>query len=181
MINIKIEKNKFDTIIQEELQRYQRIKELESDKSEIENGIKKIEEATSQEEIDEIWGGLSKIFQKGKQAAGQKISNAGSYAAAGLKGLGQDFVDTYDMSKKAVNNVAGKIKQTYQQGEKEQAIKDAKKQIQNLWAKRQQIQAQLANVQNKYLELTGKKLGNQFQAKPKPTQGTTPQSKVAAE
>ena len=160
-MKISISKERFNQILQEEVQKYQKIKDLEFEKSRVERVLQKIQEAKSQEEIDEAWGGFKKLFNKGVQATANALNNEKNYLS-----------QTWDDAKTSVNNKANQVGDffnkaytTYQQGEKEQAVKDAKQQIQKLWMQRQKIQQQLSAMQNKYAELTGKKLGNQFQSK----------------
>lgn len=168
-MKISISKERFNQILQEEVQKYQKIKDLESERNEVEGVLQKIQEAKSQEEIDELWGGFKNLFNKGAKNVSQAASSNYNNAKNTLS-------QTWDDAKTSVNNkvnqigdyvnkTADSIKTTYQQGEKEQAVKDAKQQIQKLWMQRQKIQQQLSAMQNKYAELTGKKLGNQFQSK----------------
>lgn len=164
-MKINITKQKFNQIIKEEVQKLRKIKELESDKKQIEEALIKIQESNSQEEIDELWGGLKGLFNKGAQATGDAFKSA----YQGAKDDVNQFVDTVGQKAnvvgQAVKQQAQNVKKVYQQGEKEQAIKNTKAEIQNLWNKRKAIEQQLAAMQNKYAGLTGKKLGNQFQSK----------------
>lgn len=173
-MKVTINKNRFNEIIKEEVEKYRKIQELQSDKKQIEEALNKLQEAKSQEEIDELWGGLKNLFQKGTQAAGNAIGNA----YQGVKDDANQFANKVGQKANAIGQAVQKqaqqVKSIYQQGEKEQAIKTAKSQIQKLWAQRQQIQSQLNAMQAKYAELTGKKLGNQFQAKNAPAQPAQP-------
>ena len=167
-MNIKISRQRFNEILKEEVEKYRKIKELESERKKIEDALLKIQESRSEDELNEIIGGLGKLFQTGAQKVGTSYQNA-------KNNLNQKA----NQVKQAVQTQAQNIKQVYQQGEQERAIKVAKAEIQKLWAERQRIQTQLNLMQNKYQSLTGKKLGNQFQAKT-PAQTQTNQTPPAA-
>jgi hypothetical protein len=164
-MKVTINKERFNEIIKEEVEKYRKIKELENDKKQIEEALVKLQETTSQEEIDELWGGLKNVFKKGAQVTGNAVQNAYQGAKNDVNQFANAVGQKAQAVGQAVQKQAQQVKQVYQQGEKEQAIKTTKSQIQKLWAQRQQIQSQLNAMQAKYAELTGKKLGNQFQAK----------------
>lgn len=196
-MKIKISEKKFNQILQEEIQRYKDIKSLESDKKQIQEAINKLQEAKSQEEIDEIWGGVKKLFQKGGQAVAQGANNVYQGAKADVQQFGSDIKTGaqqvggaikqgaqavqkgVQQVGQAVQQGAQQVKQTYQQGEKEQSIKTTKRQIEKLWAKRNEIQKQLADLQLQYQGLTGKKLGNQFAPKTQSAPTKQPVQQVA--
>lgn len=185
-MKIKISEKKFNQILQEEVKRYKDIKSLESDKKQIQEAISKLQNAKSQEEIDEIWGGVKKLFQKGGQAVAQGAKDVYQGAKADVQQFGNDIKAGAQQVKgalkqgaQAVQQGAQQIKQTYQQGEKEQSIKNTKRQIEKLWAKKREVQQQLADLQMQYQGLTGKKLGTQFTPKQKPAPVAQPVSQVA--
>lgn len=153
-MKLKISKQRFNEILSEELEKYRKIKQLESEKKQIQEALLKLENSNSEEELNELLGGLGKLFGAGTQKVG-----------AGYQAAKNNVNQKLGQVQQSVKAGAQNIKQIYQQGEKERELKVAKQQIQNLWAKRQQIQAQLNQMQAKYQTLTGKKLGNQFQSK----------------
>lgn len=196
-MKIKISEKKFNQILQEEVKRYKDIKSLESDKKQIQEAISKLQNAKSQEEIDEIWGGVKKLFQKGGQAFAQGAKDVYQGAKADVQQFGGDIKQGVQQVGGAlkqgaqavqkgaqqvgqsVQQGAQQIKQTYQQGEKEQSIKNTKRQIEKLWAKKREVQQQLADLQMQYQGLTGKKLGTQFTPKQKPAPVAKPVQQVA--
>jgi len=182
-MKITISKKRFNEILQEEVEKHKKVTSLESDKKKIEEALSRIQEAKSQEEIDEIWGGVKNLFNKGRQAAGAAIQNTANKVGTAVNNFGNKVGDKINQVDNNIQKQVQNIKTTYQQGEKEQAIKNAKQQIQKLWAQRQKIQSELNAMQAKYAELSGKKLGNQFQSKsPKQTPQNQPiQNQKAAE
>ena len=172
-MKLNISNQRFNEIIKEEVEKFRKIQHLESKKKALEEGLKKLQEANSQEEIDELWGGLKKMFQTG----GQQIANAAQSTYQNVKNdvnaTKQAVRQKGQQVAQAVQQKANAVKQVYQQGEKEQDIKTTKSQIEKLWKQRQIIQNQLNTMQSKYADLTGQKHNNKFQSKtPKQTQQT---------
>jgi hypothetical protein len=161
-MKIKISKKRFNEILNEEVQKFKKIQELKDNKKFLEETLLKLENATSQEEIDELWGGVKKLFQKGTQAAGNAVKSAYQGAKADVNQLASDINQRAKVVGQNIKQQAQNIKQVYQQGEKEQAIKNTKAQIEKLWAKRKEIEGQIAMMQGEYAKLTGQKLGTQF-------------------
>lgn len=166
-MKLNISNQRFNEIIKEEVEKFRKIQQLESKKKALEEGLKKIQEAQSQEEIDELWGGLKKLFQTGgqnvanaAQSTYQNVKNDINATKQAIQQKGQQIVQ-------AAKQKANAVKQVYQQGEKDQDIKTTKSQIEKLWKQRQIIQNQLNIMQSKYSALTGQKHNNKFQPKPK--------------
>ncbi len=178
-MKLKISKTRFNEILKEEVSKHKKISNLESDKKKIEETLLKLESANSQEEIDEIWGGVKNLFNKGAKSVATGVKNT-------VKGMGQDVADAWNDASQTVNKGMNSIKKTYQQGEEKAAKQKAQAQITQVWNQIKTTQKQLANLNNQYLNMTGKPFNHKAVAGPaKSVQNTQPvqqtQQRKAAE
>lgn len=145
MTNKNIVEN-LTSLIQEEVERINRIKELRGTKEQLQNALKRLEEG---ENVDEIWGGLKKVFQKGSQNAVQGAKNTWNQTKKGITSLGQDFVDVGNQAVQGVQRAGQNVANTYKQGEMEADKKAKQNKISN-------IHTQIKQMLNQYQQLTGK-------------------------
>lgn len=144
MTNKNIVEN-LTSLIQEEVERINRIKELKGTKEQLQNALKRLEEG---ENVDEIWGGLKKVFQKGGRDAVQGAKNTWNQTKADVKSLGQDFVDVGKQAVQGVQRAGQNVANTYKQGEIEADKKAKQNKIIN-------IHTQIKQMLNQYQQLTG--------------------------
>ncbi len=158
----KISQTRLNQIIKEEVEIFHKIKSLEEDKKLVEQALLKLETASSKEEIDEIWGGIANVFNKGINKIGKGIQNTAA-------SMGKDVQDTWNTASNAVNKNFQSVKKAYQQGEAQSAKKQAQAQIKQVWDSIKLTQKQLSNLQNQYLNMTGKPFNPKAVAGPKKT------------
>ena len=170
-MKITITKEQLNSIIQEEVHRLNRIQELTSKHRQLKEMMQKLQEG---QDIDELWGGIKHLFNKGSQAATSagnaamnkvgQAANAGYNAAKStvqgmgqdLKQAGQDVANVGRSAVGAVSNAANSVKQTYQQGEKMQKISNTEAAIKKAWSQKKALINQIASLQTQYQQLTGK-------------------------
>ena len=169
-MKIKISKSELNKIIQEEVERFNRIKQLEENKKQLEEALQRLNEG---EDIDEGWfnnmtagmGNLRKVAaNKAGQAVagaankmGHAVGNVANQAVQGVKqfgqgikqdvvGAGQDIAAGARKVGSAVGGAASAVKNTYQQGVVNQMKIDIPKQIEQLKEKQQQLQQQYQQI-----------------------------------
>ncbi len=147
-MKIKISKERFNQILKEEVDKYKKIKELESDKKTIEEALLKLETASSKEEIDELWGGIKNLINKGAGAVASGVKNS-------VKAAGQDIKNAWNDASQSVNQGVDTIKKTYQQGERIAAKKKAENQINKIYSQIKATQKQLQDLNKQYFNMTG--------------------------
>lgn len=170
-MKITITKEQLNSIIQEEVIRLNRIQELTTKHQQLNEAMQKLQEG---QDIDELWGGIKHLFNKGASAAGAagqaamnkagQVANAGYNAAKStvqgmgqdLKQAGRDVVNVGRSAAGAVSNAASSVKQTYQQGEKMQKISSTEAAIKKAWAQKKALINQISSLQTQYQQLTGK-------------------------
>ena len=162
-MNIKIIRAQLTELIKEKVERYNRIQELQTKKQKLDEALQKLEVG---ENIEELWGGMKHLFNRGKQAAGQKLSQAGQSLKTGAQALGQDFKDVYGQAAQSVkqgasnaaqsvSNAAGQVKQTYQHGERISQTSKTQKDIAAAYAEKRALDAKIKALQAKHQQLTG--------------------------
>lgn len=156
----KISSTRLNEIIKEEVEIFHKIKSLQEDKKLVEEALLKLETASSKEEIDEIWGGITNVFKKGGQKLGRAALNT-------VQDMGRDVKDTWNAASDAVNKNVQSVQKAYQQGEAQAARKRAQAQIKQVWDSIKLTQKQLSNLQNQYLNMTGKPFNPRAVAGPK--------------
>ena len=174
-MNIKITRAQLAELIKEEVERYKRIQELQTKKQKLDEALQKLEDG---ENIEELWGGMKHLFNKGKQAAGQKLSQAGQTLKTGAKALGQDFKDVYGQAAQSVSNAAGQVKQTYQHGERISQTSKTQKDIAAAYAEKRALDAKIKALQAQHQQLTGQ-LYTPTRLNYKAPQATPPIAKAA--
>ena len=137
---MKITKSELKNVILQEVKKLERVDMLKRNLKLINEALEHPENL-NEEEIDELFGGLKKVFQRGGEKVGQAAQSAGSGIAQGVKsaasgvaqgvkgagqalaGAGQAVAGAAKGAGQAVAGAAQKagqdIKQTYQAGEKE--------------------------------------------------------------
>ncbi len=162
-MKVKLTRNQLAQLIKEEVDRYNRIQELQSKKQQLDEALEKLE---SGENIEELWGGMKHLFNKGAQSAGQKLSQAGQTLKTGAKALGQDFKDVYgqaaqgiantaNQAAQGISNAAGQVKQTYQHGEKISQTSKTQKALNAAYAEKRALDAKIKGLQGTHQQLTG--------------------------
>lgn len=152
-MNIKINREQLNQLIKEEVDRYKKIQELEMKKQKIDEALQKLEEG---ENIDELWGGIKQLFNKGTAAAGKNMAQGYNTTKTGLKQLGQDFADVYGQAAKGIADTGSKIKQTYQHGERIAQTSKTQKALNAAYAEKNALDSKIKNLQAQHKELTGK-------------------------
>jgi len=143
---------KLNTLIKESFEQIHKTNLLKEEKSVIENILKQIDENEnlSEEELNELLGGLKKVGQM----FGQKAQAAGEKVKQKVQGVGQQI-------KQKAQDAGQQIKQTYQAGEKEAKLAKAKEQIATIANQISNIDRQAAvqkqSLQQQYAQLSGGK------------------------
>ena len=127
---MKITKSELQEVILQEVKKLERIDMLKG-KLKLINEALEHPENLNEEEIEELFGGLRKVFQKG----GQKVADTAKDAAGAVAG--------------GVKDAAGSVKQTYQAGEKE-ATKNKNQ------ARLSKLKSTIDSAQQQYKQLSGK-------------------------
>lgn len=169
-MKIKITRAQLDELIKEEVQRAKRIQELEERKKQLNEVLRRIDEG---ENLDELLGGFKNLFSKGAQSAGKGLGNAWNGIKTGAKAIGNDALNVgksiakgaqaigNDMHQgatdigNAATDVFHGIKKTYQQGEANQAVIDAQKNLNKIYAQKRMLDQKIQSLQTKHKELTG--------------------------
>ena len=111
---MKITKSELKNVILQEVKKLERVDMLKRNLKLINEALEHPENL-NEEEIDELFGGLKKVFQRGGEKVGQAAQSAGSGIAQGVKSAASGVAQVAGAAQKAGQD----IKQTYQAGEKE--------------------------------------------------------------
>lgn len=147
-MKIKITRAQLDEIINEEVQKYNRIKELEQRKEQLSEVLRRLDEG---ENLDELLGGLGNLAKAGLRKSWNGLKSVGKGALA----IGNDMAQAADNIGKGVGNAYHDVKQTYQQGEANQAAIDAQKNLDKIYAQKRALDQKIQALQAKHKELTG--------------------------
>lgn len=131
---MKITKSDLQQIIQEEAERMFRLEKLEETKRIVDQNIRLISEGKkkmSDEELEELWGGLKSVLGAGAKAVSQAVSSG----AEKVQQFGQKVADTY------------------KQGENSAKIASLEKKERDMMAKLKTAEADLKSVRDELSKL----------------------------
>lgn len=141
---MQISQKRFNQILSEEIDRFQKIKNLEMDKEKIIQSLQELGDSDS-DDLDELRGGLRNLWKAGANKIKSSLGN-----------IGKNIANTTQGIQKAYNQGEQQAAQQRAQAQAKAAKAKAQAEITQVWNQIKITNSQMAQLQNSYNALTGK-------------------------